>query len=355
VCRGTWPFAAPFVVCRPWVTPLRGGVPNGVDDMRIAIIGAGAIGGWLAVRLANAGQAVSVLARGAPLAAIKSGSLCLTSGDGTTAASVTASDRAGDLGPQDLIVLAVKGPALGAAAPLVATMLGPKTAVMPAMNGVPWWFTTGLAGALEGKPLHSVDPDGAIAAAIPPERVIGCVVHASCSVAEPGHIVHKTGNRLIVGEPSGSASPRLLETCDVLRGAGFDVTASTRIQRDVWYKLWGNMTMNPISALTGATADRILDDPLVAEFALAIMAEAAEVGRRIGCPIAESGEERMKVTRKLGVFKTSMLQDAEAGRPLEIDALLAAPREIAGKVGVATPHMDALHGLIRLFAATIDR
>jgi 2-dehydropantoate 2-reductase len=323
--------------------------------MRIAIVGAGAIGGWLAARLARSGQDVGVLARGETLAAIRRRGLRLTFGGETQTACVAASDKPGDLGPQDLVIVAVKGPALANVAPAVAAMLGPDTSVLPAMNGVPWWFTTGLSGPFEGVPLHCVDPDGAIAAAIPPERVIGCVVHASSSVAEPGHVVHKMGNGLIVGEPSGGASPRLLETFEALRGAGFDVTVSKRIQQDVWYKLWGNMTMNPISALTGATTDRILDDPLLVEFTLAVMAEAKEVGRRIGCPIAESGEDRMKVTRKLGVFKTSMLQDAQAGRPLEIDALLAAPREIAGRAGVATPYMDALHGLIRLLAATRDR
>ena len=160
------------------------------------------------------------------------------------------------------------------------------------------------------------------------------------------------GQGLIIGEPSGAMTRRLAGIASVLDGAGFDVTASERIQYDIWYKLWGNMTMNPVSALTGATADRILDDPLVKAFVLQVMAEAAEVGARIGTPIAESGEDRCLVTRKLGAFRTSMLQDAEAGRPMEIDALLAAPREIAQMVGVATPGMDALLGLTRLYAQT---
>lgn len=320
--------------------------------MRIAIVGAGAIGGWLGVRLARTGHDVSVLARGKTLAAIERDGLVLTSGGETFAARVKTSDSMDELGPQDLVVVAVKGPALGAVAPAVAALLGPDTVVLPAMNGVPWWFTTGLAGPIADAPLPSIDPGGAIAKAIPSERVIGCVVHASSSVSAPGHIAHKMGNGLIVGEPSGAMTERLARVGGALRDAGFDVTQSARIQQDIWYKLWGNMTMNPISALTGATADRILDDALVARFTLAVMAEASEIGRRIGCPISESGEDRMKVTRKLGAFKTSMLQDAEAGRPLEIDVLLAAPREIAAKVGVETPYMDALHGLIRLMEAT---
>jgi 2-dehydropantoate 2-reductase len=320
--------------------------------MRIAIIGAGAIGGWLATRLAEAGQTVSVLARGKTLDAIRRNGLQLTSGGETHMAKVAASDNVSDLGPQDLVIIAVKGPALASVAPSVAAMLGPETAVLPAMNGVPWWFAEGLEGPLAGQPLHSIDPDGAIAKHIPPARVIGCVVHASCSTAEPAHVIHRNGNGLIIGEPDGADTTRLKEVADVLRGAKFDVTVSQRIQQDIWYKLWGNMTMNPISALTGALADKILDDALVSAFILQIMAEASDVGRRIGCPIAESGEDRMNVTRKLGAFKTSMLQDVEAGRPLELNALLAAPREIAAKIGVKTPYMDALHGLARVFAAT---
>jgi 2-dehydropantoate 2-reductase len=320
--------------------------------MRIAIVGAGAIGGWLAVRLAEAGERVSVLARGRTLDAIRERGLTLTAGATTVAARLPASHDPSELGPQDLVIVAVKGPALAAVAPAVAQLLGPETTVLPAMNGVPWWFTTGLGGPLAGQSLSSIDPAGVIAQCIPPSRVIGCVVHASCFARAPGEIVHKNGNGLIVGEPEAERTERLERVAATLRRAGFDVTASQRIQQDVWYKLWGNMTMNPISALTGALSDRILDDDLVRAFMLAVMAEAAAVGDRIGCPIAESGEDRMTVTRKLGAFKTSMLQDAEAGRALEVDVLLAAPREIAAKAGVATPYMDALHGLTRLFAVT---
>jgi 2-dehydropantoate 2-reductase len=318
--------------------------------MRVAIVGAGAIGAWLGVRLANAGCDVSVLARAQTLSAIQQKGLRLVVGGVTQTAMVKASDRVADLGIQDLVVLALKGQALPSVAPALSALLGPSTTVLPAMNGVPWWFFHGLPGSMQDASLESVDPGSVVSQAVPPKHVLGCVVHASCAVSEPGCAVHKSGNGLIVGEPVGGTSARLDAVVEVLRKAGFDVTASPRIQRDIWYKLWGNMTINPISAITGATSDLILDDSLVNDFILRVMVEAAELGGRIGCSIAESGAERMQVTRKLGSFKTSMLQDAEAGRALEMEALLGAPREIARKLDVATPNMDALHGLTRLFA-----
>ena len=324
--------------------------------MRIAIVGAGAIGAWLGVRLGGAGQenrhAISVLARGRTLDAIRRDGLALTANGETTRCRVTASDDAKALGHQDLVIIAVKGPALLDVAPAVAQLCDAKTAVLPAMNGVCWWFTEGLEGPLSGTRLAAADPDGRIAEAIPPARVIGCVVHASCSLEGPGHAVLTGGNRLILGEPKDHESPRLAQWRDALHAGGIQVETSAQIHRDVWYKLWGNMTMNPISALTGALTNGIVGDPLVTAFVLSVMAEAKEIGARIGCPIAESGEDRMKLTRRLGGIKTSMLQDVEAGRPLEIDALLAAPREIAARVGVSTPNIDALYGLVRLFAAS---
>ena len=315
--------------------------------MRIAIIGAGAIGGWIGVRLATAGHDVGVLARGATLDAIRHNGWTLDIGGERITCAVNASDDAAALGQQDLVVLALKGPALPTMAPTVAPLIGPDTDVIPAMNGVPWWFMLRQQPPMA---LQSVDPDGAIAAAIPYETVVGSVVHASASVAEPGVVTHKAGNGLILGEPDGTPSARLDALCELFEHAGFDVTRSATIRRDIWYKLWGNLTMNPISALTGATCDRILDDPLVRGFVLACMSEAQAIGNRIGCRIEESGEDRILVTRKLGAFKTSMLQDAETGRPLEIDQLLSAPREIAQALGIATPNLDALLGLTRQFA-----
>ena len=216
------------------------------------------------------------------------------------------------------------------------------------MNGVPWWFSDGIA-ALGDQPLHSVDPGGRIRAVIPASRVIGCVVHASAATRAPGIAVHRMGRRLIIGEPHGGDSARVGGLAATLTHAGFEVTCSPRIRYDIWYKLWGNMTMNPFSALTGATMDRVLEDDLLGAFSAAAMREAALVGRHIGCEVTESPQDRHAVTRRLGAFKTSMLQDVEAGRPLELDALVGAVREIGERVGVATPMIDALFGLTRLF------
>jgi 2-dehydropantoate 2-reductase len=322
--------------------------------MKIAVVGLGAVGGLIAGRLARAGFAVSGVARGATLDAVRREGLQVRI-DGTAwqaPIAVSADPRA--LGPQDLVVLALKGPALIDVAPGLAPLIAERTTVLPAMNGVPWWFLrAGPKGAgstdLDAA-LASVDPAGTIGAAIPLAQVLGCVVHLSCSSPAPGVVQHGFGNRLILGEPRGGSSARTTEVCAALAKAGFTAEPSTDIRADIWYKLWGNMTTNPISALTGATTDRILDDPDLHAFMLRAMAEAAAVGARIGCPIAQSGEERMAVTRQLGSFKTSMLQDALAGRPLEIDALVAVVAEIGARVGVETPNIGALLGLTRLMA-----
>jgi 2-dehydropantoate 2-reductase len=316
--------------------------------MKICIYGAGAIGGFIGARLAASGAAqISVVARGDTLAALRAHGLRLRQGGQLIAAPVQASDDPAALGPQDGVIIAVKGPALAAVAARIAPLLGPHTWVLPAMNGVPWWFGAG-APALGDAPLQSVDPGGRIAAAIPLARVIGGVVHASTWTSEPGLVEHKMGQGLIIGEPLGGASSRVEALAALLQQAGFDVTASADVRRDIWYKLWGNMTMNPLTAITGATVDRVLDDPLTRAFCSAAMAEAAAVGARIGCAIDQTPEDRHQVTRKLGAFKTSMLQDVEAGRAIELDALVSVVREIAQRVGLATPTIDALLGLARL-------
>jgi 2-dehydropantoate 2-reductase len=255
------------------------------------------------------------------------------------------------LGVQDLVVVAVKAPALAGVAARIAPLIGPDTMVLTAMNGVPWWFLDGgFGGAFGGTRLAAVDPDGAIAAAIPAASVIGGVVHASCSLDAPGVVRHHFGNGLIIGEPSGQATPRIEKLAALLVRAGIEARVSPQIQKDVWYKLWGNMTVNPISALTGATTDLILDDALVREFISAVMREAKDIGARIGIPIDQSPEDRHAVTRKLGAFKTSMLQDVEAGRAVELDALVSVVRELGQLTRVATPFTDALLGLARLQA-----
>jgi 2-dehydropantoate 2-reductase len=320
------------------------------SGLKVCVVGAGAIGTFIGARLSLEGCRVTALARGATAASLRAhGFRLLQAGVLVTAPVRVVEDTAG-LGEQDLVVLAVKGPSLAQVAEKVPPVLGPATVVLTAMNGVPWWFFQDAAGPGSGLRLASIDPEGRIAAAIPGHHVVGCVVHATCSVTEPGLVRHGFGNGLIIGEPSGASSARVEALAARLTAAGFDTTVSARIQADIWYKLWGNMTMNPISALTGATCDRILDDPLLNRYTLAIMAEAAAIGAKIGCPISQSGEDRNAVTRKLGAFKTSMLQDVEAGRPLEIDALLTAVTEIGERVGVPTPNTDALLGLVRVFS-----
>lgn len=320
---------------------------------KVAIVGMGAIGGlfagWLGSRLPAGQIQLSAVARGDTLRALRDQGLIWVDADGAEhRVPVQASDDAASLGVQDLVVVSVKGPALPAVAPAVRALMGPHTVVLVAMNGVPWWFFDGLPGEAAGLRLASVDPAGVCAALIPTAQVVGCVVHASAAASRPGRVERIKNNQLIIGEPAGGLSPRVQALSALLEQAGFAVAASERIQRDIWFKLWGNMTMNPVSAITGAPCDRILDDELVRGFCSAVMREAQAIGARIGISIDQDPDERHAVTRKLGSFKTSMLQDVEAGRPIELDALVGAVREIGRYLGVDTPSMDALMGLTRL-------
>lgn len=318
--------------------------------MKVCIVGAGAIGTLLGARLSAAGVATSALARGATLAALRQHGWRLDGAQGRIGGPVHASDQAGELGVHDLVVIAVKAPALSALAPRLAPLIGAHTVLLPAMNGVPWWFCQGRPGF--EAPLQSVDPGGAIARAIPFECVLGCVVHVSASTPEPGLALHRVGQGLIVGEPDArrGRSERVQRVAALLAQAGFEPTQAADVRHDIWFKLWGNLTMNPVSAITGATVDHVLADPLVRAFCSAVMTEAAAVGARIGCPIEQSPEERHAVSARLGAFRTSMLQDVDAGRAIELDAIVGAVHEIAQRLGVATPNVDALLGLTRLFA-----
>ena len=326
---------------------------SGVQFNKVAIVGAGAIGGWMGVHLARAGVRLSVLARGDTLAALQKNGLQMQQGGELHTVPVTASHDAAALGVQDLVVISVKAPALATVAGQAGPLIGPNTVVLTAMNGVPWWFLQGFGGPVQDRALASVDPDGAIARAIPAPHIVGCVVHASCSVDAPGVIRHHFGDGLIVGEPSGQATPRVQALHALLQQAGFNATLSPQIQKDIWFKLWGNMTVNPISAITAATSDRLLDDDLVRGFMSNVMREAKAIGERIGIPIAQEPEDRHAVTRKLGAFKTSMLQDVQAGKPVELDALVSAVRELGQMTGVDTPFTDALLGLSRLHASML--
>ena len=324
--------------------------------MKVCIYGAGAIGGWIGVHLAQTGHQISVVARGDTLQALqKNGLQCIQTQDAekTLRAQVNASANPADLGPQDLVIVAVKAPSMRDIANNMAPLLAPHTMVMPAMNGVPWWFFDGFGGALQGTRLKTIDPDGQIGRAIPSQHVVGCVVHASCSLDAPGVVRHHFGQGLILGEPAeqqGNVSLRVQQLVADLQTAGFNASASAQIQKDVWYKLWGNMTVNPISAFTGATTDLIMQDDLVRNFVSQIMLEAKLIGEKIGIPIAQTPEDRHAVTRKLGAFKTSMLQDVEAGKAVELDALVSVVRELGQLTQINTPYTDALLGLSRLHA-----
>lgn len=297
--------------------------------MRIGVIGAGAIGGWVAAKLAFAGNEVMALASRGPVDRIE----IEESGVGRTA-------QLGRFdGPADLLVIAVKAPALADAAKAAVPMIGPDTLVLPMLNGVPWWFADA--------PLRSVDPDGSIAVELPQQQVVGCVVHASCR-REERRVIVAHADKLILGDPDGAAGERVYRLCALFEAAGICPDPSNNIRRAIWYKLWGNATINPLSALTLATADRLLAE--LKPILLAGMAELAAVGAAIGCPIDESGEARMAVTARLGAFKTSMLQDVEAGRQIELEALLGAPIELAHGAGVAVPNLENLYAMTRLMA-----
>jgi len=321
----------------------------------ICIYGLGAVGGLVAARLVGAGIPVSAVARGHTLAATRARGLELRETlDGqpvVTHHAITVAEQPAELGVQDLVIVAVKTTGLGGVARDIAPLLGAHTTVLSAMNGVPWWFFHGLAPARAPLQLSSVDPQGAITQTIAPARVVGCVTHLSATVPAPGVVQHVAGRRLVVGEPTGGAdTPRAQHILALLRQAGFEVDAAGSIQREIWFKLWGNMTVNPISALTGATGDRIVADDFVRAFMSRCMREAAAIGQRIGLPIDADPEARHAVTRQLGAFRTSMLQDAEAGKPLELDALVAVVLDMAQQLQVPTPNIDTLMGLARLKA-----
>ena len=320
--------------------------------MKTAIVGVGAIGGMIGTCLAASGATqVSALARGETLAALRRHGFRLHMDGQLLTAPVTASDRADELGVQDLLIISVKGPSLPALAPTLHPMIGPQTLILPMMNGVPWWFCL-VDGPFPPFALKSVDPDGRIATSLPSGQTLGCVVHIAATSPEPGVVRHAMNKELIVGDPAGSPSARSENVVRLLTQAGLQVRHSTDIRYDIWYKLWGNLTMNPLSALTGVTVDRLLDDPLVRNFCSAAMREAADIGQRIGCHVTQQPEDRHAITRQIGAFKTSMLQDVEAGRPIELDSIVGAAQEIGRHFGMSTPNIDAILGLTRLMAQT---
>lgn len=318
---------------------------------RLCVVGPGSIGGLVTGRLALAMPGhVSALARGATLAALRTRGIRLDEGDGATRdVPVAASDDPAALGPQDMIFLCTKAGALPGLATRLAPMLHSGTVIVPMLNGVPWWFFAGYGGALNGRRLEAVDPGGLVSAHLPPRQVVGAVVHLAASSPEPGVVTRTAGNRLILGAvTTDGPSPEPVR--DILARAGFAAEVAPDIRREVWYKLWGNLSFNPVSALSRATADRIGADPEVRLLCRRMMEEAAAVSARFGLRIESSVDDRLAVAARLGRFKTSMLQDAEAGRPLEVGGLLGAVVEIAEAVGEDVPFTRAVFGLARLLS-----
>lgn len=306
---------------------------------QIGVVGVGAVGGWLAARLALAGHQVTGFVRADSRAALAGGLTLVANGTAVVAPVVFSHDPAA-VGPQHLLIIATKATALADAAEWARPLIGPDTLVLPLQNGVPFWFADGAS-------LTSVDPAGRIAASLPRAQLIAGVVHAAIRRPERSRIELVHADRLLLGEPGGEPSERLADLVSMLEEARVPAQAEPEIRHAIWYKLWGNCTLNPLSALTRASCDRILADPQLRAIIAEGMAEAAAVGAAIGCPVSESTEDRMAVTARLGAFKTSMLQDVEAGRPLELDALLGAPRELGRRHGVPTPALDRLDALTR--------
>ena len=318
--------------------------------MKICVYGAGAVGGLIAGRLAQSAHEVSVVARGAQLTAIRKDGLRILHEEKQSVAKLKADSDPARLGPQDYVIVAVKGQSLPEVAAAIAPLLGPGTSIVTAMNGVPWWFFDRLEFG-EGKlRLESLDPGGRLSRAMPTSRLVGCVVHLAASTPEPGLIRHNMGKRLILGEPGGKISGRTHVIVDALNAAGFDAEASSFIEKDFWVKLLGNISFNPVAALTLATANRLIADDYAKAYMVAIMRECLAIGRAVGVDADIDPEARMDMARKLGAFKPSTLQDMEAGKKLEIDGLLIGTLEIARKAGVAAPFTESLAGLARLRA-----
>ena len=318
--------------------------------LKVCIYGAGAIGGTMGVLLALAGADVSVIAHDATLAAIKNDGLQLTKDGKTHRVHAQVTDDPSQLGPQDYVIVSVKAPSLEDVASHIAPLLNPATKVITAMNGVPWWFFVGGNGVLSNTRLTAVDPHGVVENAIPLAQTVGCVVYMACSVDAPGKVRHNSGNKLIIGSADNSPVDGLDDIRDVLNLAGFSCHVTAAIRNDIWYKLWGNLSINPISLLTGATSDIIINDPLVYELCVHMMQEAAAIGEAIDIPMTVSTTEMIGRAKSLGAFKTSMLQDTEAGKPVELDALLTVAHDIGKIVDVPTPFIDSVLGLARLRA-----
>ncbi len=313
--------------------------------MKICVYGAGAVGGLIAAWLARAGHEVSVVARGSQLDAIRRDGLRVRSKGQTESFRVKADSDPAKLGPQDYVLVTVKAQSLAEVAAGIPPLLGRETSIVTAMNGVPWWFFHGMKR--RDARLESLDPGGKLSRAMPTERIVGCVIHLAASTPEPGVVSHNMGAKLILGEPGGENTARTWRIAEALTAAGFEAVVSESIEKEFWVKLLGNVSFNPVSALTVTTADQLIQNKEVKAYMVEIMREVLAIGRAVGVDAAIDPEARIDMARALGRFKTSMHQDLEAGKALEIDGLLAGTLEIARKAGVRAPFTESLYGLIR--------
>ena len=324
--------------------------------MKIAIIGVGAIGGYVGARLAHCGEDVTFIARGANLEALQSRGIRLLLGDGSEQAvpHVKATSDYAAAGPQDLVILAMKAHQVEAVAREVPKLFGPETTVLPMQNGIPYWYFHAHGGALAGTQVKSVDPDGVIAKYIPCERVIGCVVYPATELVSRGVIKHVEGNRFPVGEPDGSTSERVKRVSEALIRGGLQAPVLADIRAEIWLKLWGNLTFNPISALSRATLAGICQYPLSRDLARDMMTEAQTIANKLGVTFRVPIEKRIAGAERVGHHKTSMLQDVEASRTLEVDALLGSVVELARLTDTPTPHLNTVYALTKLLAKSVE-
>jgi 2-dehydropantoate 2-reductase len=324
--------------------------------VKIAVVGVGAIGGYVGLRLVLAGEDVTLIARGKNLAALRAGGLRLLLADGSEqlAPNVKATDDYAAAGRQDVVILAMKAHQVEAVAADVPKLFSPDTVVIPMQNGIPYWYFHGHPGELAGTRVHSVDPSGSIGEHIGAQRVVGCVVYPATELVAPGVVRHIEGNRFPVGEPDGASTERVTRIADCFVRAGLQAPVLKDIRAEIWLKLWGNLTFNPISALTRATLAGICQYPPSRALAAAMMAEAQAIAEKLGVTFRVSLEKRIAGAERVGHHKTSMLQDVEAGRSLEIDALLGSVVELARLTGTSSPHLDAVHALSKLLAKTLE-
>ena len=323
--------------------------------MKVCVVGAGAIGGYMAVRIAKAGHDVSVIARGPHLAAIRSHGLKLVEADQElVATNLSATDNICELGPQDIVLLALKAHQIEAVVDDLSVLLGPKTVLVTLQNGIPWWYFQRLDSPYSGRVVKTVDPNGVLFNNIDPERIIGCIAYPAATVSEPGVIKHVEGNRFPVGELDGSESDRVNQVSALFTEAGFKARVLTDIRSEIWLKLWGNLTFNPISAVTHATLVDICQFPLTRTLAATMMTEAQTIGERLGAGFRVPMERRIAGAESVGKHKTSMLQDVEVGKPLEIDGMLGVVVELAEMTEVDVPTLRALYACVSLLNKTIQ-